>query len=323
MTDGDSFSVVLMREDGPEIAVEGGVVSIDETSPSITAGYLSGQCTNCKKVHILEGDFRHVATQERSGMGRERIFVTDHWGECACGVEMRIEVEYMEYPRNALQPYQIDPKKNVEYTPIHGLTHLVNKAASQVREDQEMLRASVRELREMTNSGILDVGDETTFETALDQLIETVENTVLVLGSYRGANKAELLDIKDELSEQGYDAHLFEDLPEFPDKDLSGNVATAMRMAGFCVMVDREASGHIDEYRIAEKQRSILARLTPEDGGSTRMIGGSELVDVNYIRSFNFDVRPQEKLGEAITWAEEMLTKRREAYEDHYEWREN
>jgi len=322
MTDSSSFSVVLMRENGPEIAVEGGVVSTDGASPSITTGYLSGQCTKCGKVHILEGEFRHVATNERSGMGRERIFVTDHWGQCTCGSEMRIEVEYMEYPRNSLQPYQILPKRNVEYIQIPGFTHAINRAATQVREDQEMLRASVRELREMTNSGILDINDGTTFETALDQLIETVENTVLVLGSYRGANKAELLDIKEELSEQGYDAHLFEDLPEFPDKDLSGNVATAMRMVGFCIMVDREASGHIDEYRIAEKQRTILARLTPEDGGATRMIGGSELVDVNYIRSFNFDVRPQEKLDDSITWAEEMLSKRREAYENHYEWRE-
>jgi hypothetical protein len=141
------------------------------------------------------------------------------------------------------------------------------------------------------------------------------------LGSHHGANKPELFDIRDELVDRGYDAHLFEDLPEFADKDLSSNVATAMRMVGFCVMIDREASGHIDEYRIADKQRTILARLTPNDSGSTRMIGGAELVDVNHIRSFEFDVRPQEKLDEAIEWAKELRQEREEAYDDHYDWR--
>jgi hypothetical protein len=175
----------------------------------------------------------------------------------------------------------------------------------------------------MANAGIIETDREQTFESVLDELVETVENTVLVLGSYDGANKAEILDVKEELEGRGYDAHLFEELPEFPDKDLSGNVATAMRMVGFCIMVDRDPSGHIDEYRVADKQRTILARLTPEDGGSTRMIGGAELVDVNHIRSFEFDVRPQEKLDEAIDWAEEILAERKEAYSDHYDWRDD
>jgi len=256
-------------------------------------------------------------------MGREKIFVTDHWGECTCGKELHLEVEYMEYPRNTLQPFQMRCHRNVEYCTVPGFNHTVNRSASQVREDQEALRSSVRELREMTNAGILDIEDEPTFESALDQLIETVENSVLILGSYHGANKAELLDVKEEVADRGYDAHLFEDLPEFPEKDLSGNVATAMRMVGFCIMIDREASGHIDEYRIAEKQRSILARLAPEEGGSTQMIGGSELVDVNYIRTFDFDVRPQEKLDDAIEWAEEILDQRQEAYSKHYAWRDS
>lgn len=95
-----------------------------------------------------------------------------------------------------------------------------------------------------------------------------------------------------------------------------------MRLVGFCVMVDREASGHIDEYRLAEKQRTILARLVPEDGGSTRMIGGSEHVDVNYIRSFEFDLKPQERIEDATKWAEEMLNKRKDVYSDEYEWRD-
>jgi hypothetical protein len=95
-----------------------------------------------------------------------------------------------------------------------------------------------------------------------------------------------------------------------------------MRLAGVCVMIDREASGHIDEYRLTEKQRTILARLTPEDGGSTRMIGGAELVDVNYIKSFEFNIRPQEVLDEAVEWATEVMKERKSEYSDHYDWRD-
>jgi hypothetical protein len=320
MANNDSFSVILMRENGPEVAVEGGIISIDDASPEILEAYTTGRCDSCGMIHVLEGEIRHVATHERN-MGRERIFVSDHWAECHCGTDLRLEIEYMEYPRNAMQPYQVRPISNVEYCNVERFGSTVNRAASQVREDQESLRASVRELQEMVGTGMLDVEDDPNFVSALDQLVETVANTVLVLGSHHGANKPELFDIRDELVDRGYDAHLFEDLPEFADKDLSSNVATAMRMVGFCVMIDREASGHIDEYRIADKQRTILARLTPNDSGSTRMIGGAELVDVNHIRSFEFDVRPQEKLDEAIEWAKELRQEREEAYDDHYDWR--
>jgi hypothetical protein len=182
-----------------------------------------------------------------------------------------------------------------------------------------------RELQKVDSAsytGAVSLPDEPGFNDILGKMMEISENTVYVLGSYNGANLAELLDIKNELEEMGYDAHLDEDLPDFPTQDLSGSVATTMRLAGFCVMIDREASGHIDEYRLAEKQRTILARLTPEDGGSTRMIGGAELVDVNYIKSFEFNIRPQEVLDEAVEWATEVMKERKSEYSDHYDWRD-
>ena len=182
-----------------------------------------------------------------------------------------------------------------------------------------------RELQKIDSTsytGAVSLPDEPEFNDILGKMMEISENTVYVLGSYTGANLAELIDIKNELEEMGYDAHLDEDLPDFPTQDLSGSVATTMRLAGFCVMIDREASGHIDEYRLAEKQRTILARLTPEDGGSTRMIGGAELVDVNYIKSFEFNIRPQEVLDEAVEWATEVMKERKSEYSDHYDWRD-
>ncbi|MDS0243407.1 type I restriction-modification system subunit M [Haloferax sp. S2CR25-2] len=189
------------------------------------------------------------------------------------------------------------------------------------REGQALNRG-LSKLDEVSYDGQLNLKANSTFDAILGRVIQKLDNTVLVLGSYEGAHKAELVRVKRALEERGYEAHLFEDLPDFPGQDLSGSVATAMRLVGFCVMVDRQASGHIDEYRLAEKQRTILARLVSNGGGSTRMIGGSEHVDVNYIKTFEFGLEPKEVLDEAVDWANQLQEKREQVYGDLYEWRE-
>jgi hypothetical protein len=180
--------------------------------------------------------------------------------------------------------------------------------------------AEANNLDSISYDGKVSIDNKSTFNSLLAKIVEKSDKTVIVLGSYQGANEAELIRVKKKLQQMGYDAHLFKDLSTFPDKNLSGSVATAMRLAGFCVMVDRDPSGHIDEYRLAEKQRTILARLVPERGGSTWMIGGSELVDINYIKSFEFDIEPQERLEDAIEWANCIASERRETYGQHYDF---
>jgi type I restriction-modification system DNA methylase subunit len=164
--------------------------------------------------------------------------------------------------------------------------------------------------------------DDPSFAQRLSDLITSADNAVYVLGKYGGATEAELLDVRNELRDKGYEAYIDRDLEDFPTQDLSGSVTTTMRLAKFCVMVDREASGHLNEYQLAQLNRTVLARLTPEDGGSSQMIGSAEMIDVNYIQEFEFEIRPQERLSEAVDWAEEMVSKRRKKYNEMYDWRE-
>jgi type I restriction enzyme M protein len=164
--------------------------------------------------------------------------------------------------------------------------------------------------------------NEPSFAQRLSDLITASDNAVYVLGKYGGATEAELLDVRNELRDKGYEAYIDRDLEDFPTQDLSGSVTTTMRLAKFCVMVDREASGHLNEYQLAQLNRTVLARLTPEDGGSSRMIGTAEMIDVNYIEEFEFEIRPQERLSEAVDWAEGMVSKRRREYTEMYDWRE-
>lgn len=321
MPNNSDFSVIIIRDDGPVELPEGSMTSMSDADPNISVAYISGQCDQCERVHIMEGDFEHVSTDYRA-MGRERIHVSRHWAECSCGADLALEVNYTEYPRGTLQPYEIGPLQNVSYVPVQGLMYPVNSAVTQVEANSESMQASVDELREMASADVVHIDDTAALDSVFNQILESVHRNVLVLGSYQGANEAELITLKDEIEAYGYSAFLVNELPDIPSNDLEQKVATAMRMVGFCIMVDREASGHIDEYEIAKKQRALTARLTPEDGGSTRMIGSSEIVDINHIRAFEFEMRPEEVLHEAIEWSEEMLEERQRAYNEHYEWRD-
>jgi hypothetical protein len=74
---------------------------------------------------------------------------------------------------------------------------------------------------------------------------------------------------------------------------------------------------------ILKEQRSILAFLRPLGSGSTFMIGDAALVDINYIRIFEFESSPIEVLDEAIDWAESLARVRSETYNKAYPWRTN
>ncbi len=88
----------------------------------------------------------------------------------------------------------------------------------------------------------------------------------------------------------------------------------------FCIMVDRVPAGHIAEYVILKQQNSILALLRPRAMGSTRIIDYSNLVDLNFIQNFEFELSPLEVLDSAVTWEEGIARSREEAYNMEYPW---
>lgn len=188
----------------------------------------------------------------------------------------------------------------------------------------ENLRSQIQNLREVVNSGYLDNFDkQKELSESLDDIISAIENSVLVLGNYDGRHSDELDEVKSFLEEQGYDANTADDLPHQPDKSLEQNIAFYMMMSKFCVMVDRESSGHLNEYEIARNQRNILARLTPQNSGSTYMIGGEEEIDINYISSFEFKYSPTDVIEGAVKWAEDLAQERENAYKNQYPWRDS
>lgn len=211
-------------------------------------------------------------------------------------------------------------QNNVNYEDINE-----TKPIEDVREQRESLREQIRNLREMAKSGYIEAS-YTQIEdliTGLEEIIEVIDNSVMVLGKFQGLYRNELEDLTELLQKEGYDANIAEDLPEYGKKTLEQNVAIYMMLSKFSIMVDRNPSGHTVEYETAKRQGEILARLIKkdDDSQSTYMIGGAEDVDLNHIQAFEFEDRPQERLDDAIEWAESVVSERHDAYQSRYPWR--
>jgi hypothetical protein len=146
------------------------------------------------------------------------------------------------------------------------------------------------------------------------------DNGVIVLGSYGEPQKSELLQIRDSLRQFKYDAHLIEDLPESPLMSLPDKVRFWTGASRFSVMIDRNPSGHLNEYEILRHQESILALLHRRGSGSTRMIG-VESLNYNFIRDFEFLESPLEVIAQAAAWAEDRAQERIETYARKYPWK--
>ncbi len=154
-----------------------------------------------------------------------------------------------------------------------------------------------------------------------EALVQSKARSVIVLGKDTGAELDELLRVRDYLRGLGYEARLIKDLPEIGPMSNEQKVRLFAQLSRFCVMVDRVPAGHIAEYGHLKDQRTTLAFLRPRGSGSTYMIGDADLVDLNYIRRFEFDGRAETVLAEAVAWAEGIERARESAYGAAYPWR--
>lgn len=147
------------------------------------------------------------------------------------------------------------------------------------------------------------------------------ESTIIILGKDSDSETLdELIQVKDFLLSKNYDALLIKELPEIPETSNLQKVRMWTSAARFCVMVDRYPSGHIAEYNLLKEQETIFAFLRPKNGGSTYMIGDSE-VNQTFIKTFVFTSSPISVLDQVITWAEEKIKERVDFYNKTYPWR--
>jgi carbamoyl-phosphate synthase large subunit len=181
---------------------------------------------------------------------------------------------------------------------------------------RENLRTQIQTLRSIAESGYLEAlgaeGDDLAeFAGALDTVLETIDNSVLVLESSTGESEASKA-IREDLDIHGYNARLAGDLPGIEGYTGEEDIATYMMLSKFSILIDEEPSRRLSEYETAKAHNNILARLVPADrkGQQTHLIGGHENDDVEHIRDFEYGTDPTEVLDEAISWAESVVERR-------------
>jgi hypothetical protein len=148
------------------------------------------------------------------------------------------------------------------------------------------------------------------------------ERTILIFGKDSDYdNLRELTEVRDYLSSKEYDAYLLKQLPEHPQMSNEEKAKLWAMVSRFCVMIDREPSGHIAEYTYLKNSRTVLAFLRLKGKGSTYMIGDDSLLEINHIKVFEFEKSPLEVLSDAVEWAEDFLAKKEQTLNKAYPWR--
>lgn len=145
-----------------------------------------------------------------------------------------------------------------------------------------------------------------------------IDNSVIILGAYDdGKYEKELERVQDHLDAKGYEASLIKDLPGHPSRSIAHKVKTWTMSSKFCIVVDRESSGHLVEYSELKNEEVPIALLREENSGSTWMIGHEQFTD-KWVELFEFQETPVEAADEATEWAEDLSEWLEDKYEDHY-----
>ncbi len=184
-------------------------------------------------------------------------------------------------------------------------------------KEREDLRTQIETLREIADEGYLAaIAGEQTDEvvTALDTVIDTIDNSVVLLGTGEGD---ELATLEARIDELGYNGTVAADLPGEGEDAL----ATYLMLSKFSVFIDRDPSARLTEVETAKAQEDVLARLVPADTErqQTHLLGGHN-AEVEHIETFGFEDSPLDVLDDAIEWAESVIERRRQSTRDRLPW---
>ncbi|WP_141551701.1 hypothetical protein [Natrinema sp. CBA1119] len=157
--------------------------------------------------------------------------------------------------------------------------------------------------------------------TRRQNILSRVDDTAIVLGKYDNDElERQLEEVSNALEARGYQAPLIKDLPSHPSHSMPRKVKLWAIASRFCVIIDRDPSGHLVEYSDLKNEGILLAILRKKGSGSTRMIAHEEFSS-KYIRVFEFDDSPVQVIDDVITWVESEIDGFEDYYSDLYDWR--
>ena len=188
-------------------------------------------------------------------------------------------------------------------------------------EEREELRTQVDRLRAVADAGYLAALGAAEDELAavvdaLDTVVETVDNTVLLVAPGPDTD-GQLRELQRRLAEFGYNTHVASELPDIEGHTDEQATAVYMMLSTFTLLLDRDPSRRLTEYETARAHNDVLARLVPADHERrTSHVVGGHGEDADHLRDFEFEDSPVSVLGEAVSWAESLVARRRESTRD-------
>lgn len=313
MTYSSTADVILITDQGYQYMTTNDNISIVDVE--IQGGYISGRCEDCDSILLMYGDFLESWIDSDREMGPEVGYRIRHYAYCNhCEKDVFLTSEFSEYPPGLLQFFQVESEGAVYYNIQHVESMIQNTS---------MGGSSIEEVFESFSDleTFFESEPQRPLASALHDLREASKESVMVLGKFEEPYKDELEKIRDELNAQGYDAYVADELEARSQDAVDRFVGLLIAMTSFCIMVDREPSGHIAEYKYAHQERHILARLQPVDRGhpSTAMIGAEE-DEVDYMKKFDFSESPSEVIDDVVEWAESVVEARTDANQNRFPW---
>lgn len=130
------------------------------------------------------------------------------------------------------------------------------------------------------------------------------ERSVLVLGGYRPDLLRDLESVRDSIDPRKYSPVLISQIQDLPSASNRDKVRFWSAAARFCVVIDDQPSGHIDELNILQDNRTITAILRPRGRSSSQMLDSDPSQYYLFMRSFAYERSPLEALSPALSWAE-------------------
>lgn len=306
-------TLYLVREGDIISVTQGMSVPFEESTNEFVGAYVSVKCSECGRAQFLCGEYGH-SHWDGGSMDGERVFRTLHRRECQCGNWMKVISFITEYPRMFLTLTEIQPEHGCDYYHIEGADDLFSSLRSRVSNYDESVSELLDELERASHTNLVNEDVIGTLESSLNEVKDSLENSVLVLGKFDDGQREVLEDVVLELRDMGYDAELADELPDLDVRTTADESFLLMRMVGFCIMIDDRPSGHNAEYREAEIGNIVLARLFQGEHGSSRMTGESEETDRNHLEYFPYEEHPNERLEDAVQWATDFIESRRESY---------
>lgn len=146
-------------------------------------------------------------------------------------------------------------------------------------------------------------------------------STVLLLGSYRGAEMERLRQISSAVRGHNYTPIVASDFPDVPEASNEEKVRYLADASRFVIVENSTPGGQLFEAKMLADNRIVTAFLREEGKLASYMVSDLHK-DYNFMQEFTYEAGSVNAVIErVITWAEGKVSERKAWFDREYPWR--